>query len=194
MAIINTRRCNKINVGKIVNDGLGDDLRTAFQKINGNFDELEEQFEIILQSGAENVGSGAPVFKHKHENKLQFRSLLPGRYTEIEEVGDGIQIGTNVPQPFTRFDTNEGTVLSHNHPEVTFGGGQDIIVKANGPNISIDTRGINGLPFMHILTMYDFGPIDGDFSNPIQLSLASSNIDFGTVEIPGTLHLECGTI
>ncbi len=29
-----------INLGNVVNDGLGDDLRTAFQKVNANFTEL----------------------------------------------------------------------------------------------------------------------------------------------------------
>ena len=29
-----------INIGNNANDGLGDDLRTAFEKVNANFDEL----------------------------------------------------------------------------------------------------------------------------------------------------------
>ena len=188
------RRCNKINVGRIVNDGLGDDLRTAFLKINGNFEELEDQVELALGRDAENVGNGVPVYKNKEDNILKFRSFLPGRYTEIEEMGDAIQIGTNVPQPFTRFDTNEGTVLSYDHPELTFAGGEDIVVKANGPVITIDSRGINGKHFMSILTSYDFGPANGDYNNPVQFDLANTNIDFGTSFIPGNINLECGTI
>ena len=30
----------KVNIGSVVNDGTGDDLRTAFVKANNNFDEL----------------------------------------------------------------------------------------------------------------------------------------------------------
>ena len=29
-----------INIGNVVNDGLGDNLRSAFQKVNDNFAEL----------------------------------------------------------------------------------------------------------------------------------------------------------
>jgi hypothetical protein len=29
-----------INIGNVVNDGLGDDLRTAFEKVNANFADL----------------------------------------------------------------------------------------------------------------------------------------------------------
>lgn len=185
---------NKINIGKIVNDGLGDDLRTAFEKINGNFIHVIDQLDIALSRDAENVGNGAPVFKEKVNNLLQFRSLLSGRFTVVQELTDGIQISSTVPQPFTRIDTNEGTILSDQNHEITVEGGKDIIVKANGPKIIVDTRGINGLPFMDVLTIMDFGPITGDYNNPVQLSLASSNVDFGTIEIPSTINLNCGTI
>ena len=36
----------EINIGNIVNDGLGDDLRTAFQKVNANFSDLDAQLRI----------------------------------------------------------------------------------------------------------------------------------------------------
>lgn len=187
----------KINIGKIVNDGLGDDLRTAFQKINGNFDYHEDQINLALSRDAENVGGGARVFQQKEEHILKFRSLLSGRFTVIHELHDGVVIESTVPQPFTRIDTNEGSVFSDgengNH-EITIEGGNDIVVKAHGPTITVDTRGIHGVPFIHILQTYDFGPIDGDFSNPVQLGLAGSNIDFGTADIPGTINLDCGMI
>ena len=42
-----------INIGNVVNDGLGDDLRTAFQKVNANFTDLSAQLTIT----ASNVGA-----------------------------------------------------------------------------------------------------------------------------------------
>ena len=51
-----------INIGNVVNDGLGDDLRTAFEKVNANFADLSTQLTIT----ASNVGAvGVGVFKEK---------------------------------------------------------------------------------------------------------------------------------
>jgi hypothetical protein len=36
----------KVNIGSVVNDGTGDDLRTAFVKANNNFDELDNIIKI----------------------------------------------------------------------------------------------------------------------------------------------------
>lgn len=192
MAIIKNNR--RINVGRIVNDGLGDDIRTAFQKINGNFDDYENLIDIALSRDANNVGHGAKVFKEKRDNILEFKTLLSGRYTVIEEIGDSIQISSSSPQPFTRIDTNQGTVLANNTPEITFEGGEDIVINAAGSQISVDARQINGRSIRQILGTYDFGPAVGDFANPLQFDLANTNIDFGTVEIPSNTNLNCGTL
>ena len=65
-----------INVGYFVNDGSGDDLRTAFVKVNENFDELD------LRSGqnntASNAGTGIGLFKEKVGVDLRFKSLIAG--------------------------------------------------------------------------------------------------------------------
>ena len=185
---------NKINVGRIVNDGLGDDIRTAFLKINGTFDHIEELMDIALSRDAENVGGGVGLFKQKNDNILEFRSISGGRYTDVEEVGDTVVINNTTPQPFTRIDTNIGSVFSARTPNITIGGGDDIIVTADDStgNITIDTRTIDHHSFMSILSTYDFGPIDGDFNNPVQFDLANTNIEFGTITVPSHTNLDCG--
>ena len=71
-----------INVGNLVNDGLGDDLRTAFQKVNANFAELNAGLTIT----AENASNALPgVFLEKVNNTLRFRSLVNGTKILIEE-------------------------------------------------------------------------------------------------------------
>ena len=59
-----------INLGGYANDGTGDDLRTAFQKVNFNFDIL--RYEV---AGATNLGSGIGVFAQKNDVNLEFKSL-----------------------------------------------------------------------------------------------------------------------
>jgi hypothetical protein len=45
----------KINIGNIVNDGLGDDLRTAFEKVNANFATLNNDLTITTTNAVGNM-------------------------------------------------------------------------------------------------------------------------------------------
>jgi hypothetical protein len=67
---------------------------------------------------------------------------------------------------------------------------KDIEVTAFGSNINFKTI----IPVTDILTSYDFGTINGSFTNAVQVALQSANIDFGTVLLPGRIALDCGTI
>ena len=63
----------QINLGNQVNDGLGDDLRTAFQKVNANFATLGDS----LTTTASNVGAtGFGIFKRKNGPDLEFKKLV----------------------------------------------------------------------------------------------------------------------
>lgn len=61
-----------INIGNYANDSTGDDLRTAFQKVNANFTELAVTASV--GNGA-NLGSGTGIFKDKNLTTLQFKTL-----------------------------------------------------------------------------------------------------------------------
>lgn len=61
-----------INIGGYANDGSGDDLRTAFQKVNANFGQLSGT--IAIQSGT-NLGSGTGLFAQKNLANLEFKSI-----------------------------------------------------------------------------------------------------------------------
>lgn len=61
-----------INLGNYANDGTGDDLRTAFTKVNANFSLLDAEANII---DGENLGTGAGIFVQAAAAKLQFKSL-----------------------------------------------------------------------------------------------------------------------
>jgi hypothetical protein len=193
-----------INIGNRVNDGLGDDLRTAFEKVNSNFVELESSLTIT----ASNVGStGAKVFKQKLDSNLEFRNLVSGRNMLLDEFENSIVINSTAPDAFIRFDTEAGIVKAgpENNGNITIegmaapgsiSGIRDIEITANGNNnfdgthIRIKTI----LPVTDILTTYDFGFINGSFNNAVQLAISAANIDFGTILLPGTFNLDLGKL
>jgi hypothetical protein len=185
-----------INIGNIVNDGLGDDLRTAFQKVNANFSELSAQLTITVGSAAT---TGIDIFKEKVGAELVFKGLVSGTKMLLDDTGDNIIINNTAPDAFIRFDTDSGSVLASSFQQLTLQGTaapgsttsrKDIEVTAFGSSIRFKTI----IPVTDILTSYDFGFINGQFNNAMQALYAASNMDFGTVTLPGRLDLDCGTI
>ena len=176
-----------INIGNQVNDGLGDDLRTAFQKVNANFSDLDTQLTI---TGANIGGVGTGIFKQKTGSTLEFKSLVSGSKIAIDEFTDTIRIRSTAPDAFTQIDTNAGTVTASTYPALTLQGGPDIVVTAFGSAITLN----NVIPVTSILTTFDFGYVSGELDYTTQLALAASNIDFGTITLEGELNLDCGTL
>jgi hypothetical protein len=185
-----------INIGNVVNDGLGDDLRTAFQKVNANFTELNAQLTIT----ASNVGtSGVGVFKEKEGTDLRFKKLISGTKMLLNENADTVTVNNTAPDAFIRIDTDAGVMLASTHQQITLAGTaapgsttsrKDIEVNAFGSVLSIKTM----IPVTDILESYDFGSISGVYTNAMQVALQSANLDFGTVLLPGRLDIDCGSI
>jgi hypothetical protein len=63
-----------INLGNYANDGTGDDLRTAFEKVNTNFTVLLAE---ATNSNVINVGAGVGLFGQKNSStlNLEFKGL-----------------------------------------------------------------------------------------------------------------------
>ncbi len=185
-----------INIGNQVNDGLGDDLRTAFQKVNANFSDLSAQLTIT----ASNVGTtGVGVFKQKTGTNLEFKNLVSGTKITLNDTGNAVVINNTSPDAFTRFDTNSGSVLASNNQQIALSGTQapgsttsrsDIEVTATGPYVYFKTI----IPVTDILTSFDFGYITGDFDYVTQATLALSNFDFGTIDLPSIVDVDLGGI
>jgi len=185
-----------INIGNQVNDGLGDDLRTAFQKVNANFSDLSAQLTIT----ATNVGTvGVGVFKEKVGADLRFKKLVSGTKMLLNENVDTVTVNNTAPDAFIRIDTDAGVMLASTYQQITLAGTaapgsttsrKDIEVNAFGSVLSIKTM----IPVTDILESYDFGTINGEYTNAMQVALQSANIDFGTVLLPGRIDIDCGTI
>jgi hypothetical protein len=185
-----------INIGNVVNDGLGDDLRTAFEKVNANFADLSAQLTIT----ATNVGTvGVGIFKEKVGADLRFKKLVSGTKMLLNENTDTVTVNNTAPDAFIRIDTDAGVMLASTYQQITMAGTaapgsttsrKDIEVTAFGSTVSFKTI----IPVTDILESYDFGTINGSFTNAMQVALQSANIDFGTVLLPGRMDIDCGTI
>jgi archaellum component FlaF (FlaF/FlaG flagellin family) len=185
-----------INIGNVVNDGLGDDLRTAFEKVNANFADLSTQLTIT----ATNVGAtGVGVFKEKVGADLRFKKLVSGTKMLLNENTDTVTVNNTAPDAFIRIDTDAGVMLASTYQQITLAGTaapgsttsrKDIEVNAFGSVLSIKTM----IPVTDILESYDFGTINGAYTNAMQVALQSANIDFGTVLLPGHIDIDCGAI
>jgi hypothetical protein len=185
-----------INIGNVVNDGLGDDLRTAFEKVNANFTDLSAQLTIT----AVNVNdTGVGVFKEKVGAELRFKKLVSGTKMLLTDTDNSIVVNNTAPDAFIRIDTDAGVMLASTHQQITIAGAaapgsvtsvKDIEVNAFGSTISIKTV----IPVTDILTSYDFGAITGTLNNSMQALFSASNMDFGTITLPGRFDLDCGSI
>jgi hypothetical protein len=175
-----------INIGNIVNDGLGDDLRTAFQKVNANFATLNNDLTIT----ASNLGTvGEPVFKQKSGVNLEFKKLVAGNKITITSSPDSLLIASTVGNTFQRITTQNGYVDADDDQFITIQGDPDISVTALGDVITINTV----LDLNQILKVLDFGPINGQYTSIVQMNTAASNIDFGTFTNPGSISFDLGT-
>lgn len=174
-----------INIGNIVNDGLGDDLRTAFQKVNANFSSLNAALTVT----ASNLGTvGESVFKQKNGVDLEFKKLVAGNKITITSSPDSLLIASTVGNTFQRLTTNSGYVDADAYQYVTLQGDADVQVTAVDDVITIGTV----LDLNQILKVLDFGPINGNCDNIVQLNTSVSNIDFGTIANPGRINFDAG--
>lgn len=63
-----------VNIGRIANDGTGDDLREAFIKINRSLEDLD--LRIDDKTEGVNIGTGAGVFKQRTGYNLEYKSIV----------------------------------------------------------------------------------------------------------------------
>jgi len=184
-----------INIGNLANDGLGDDLRTAFEKVNANFTDLNDELTVNVV----NVGpfvSG--LFKEKVGNELRFKSLDAGRKITFNNNVDSITINSTQPDAFTRFDTDSGSMVASVAEQISVQGTFAPDSETRIKDIEVTTDGSTGLkiktiiPVTEYLTTYDFGSINGTYNNAIQLALQASNMEFGTLTYNSDLDLDSG--
>lgn len=158
-----------VNLGNYANDGTGDDLRTAFEKVNSGFTELDLTRVIT----AENLGTGAPVFFDKDSNILRFRSIKAGLNVSVVYSDDEITIGADSGLESLEDDTTP-----------TLGGD----LNTNGFNIFSDDDPLDIVVTNDNLNIYSYDTGDGDF-RPLTINglvVSGSNINSSGTTLLGT--------
>lgn len=116
---------NLPNLGNVVNDGTGDDLNTAFTKVNAALEDLDTRSESTTAS---NTPDGFPIFREQVGNDLQFNTLqvdplLPDSMT-IRVVNGQVMLASK--QANFRYaldkpgDPDDGVVLVSNPAKVVY--------------------------------------------------------------------------
>lgn len=184
----------EINLGSVVNDGTGDDLRTAFEKVKTNFEFLYNNGYAPVS--AENIGaSGLGIFKQKNnDNNLELRKLNALAPIRLQLVGDVLQLDFN-PTATVNFNgqsvNNINTVTA-----TTFSGnltGNVVGLIRNGgtatQNPFVDVSVLN-----RQVNTFDYGGIEPTFTNPIAYLLNEIGTDMGTFTDPSPVSINAGTI
>lgn len=148
-----------INLGAYANDGTGDDLRTAFQKVNANFVELSGANNI---ANGTNLGTGVGIFAQRNVVNLEFKTLT--------STNNSVQITSNATTVNLAASTD---LISDTTPQL--GGDLDL----NGHIItgiyggSIVNTPIDGFGVSIIAGMLELLLLSNQFT-----------IDFGTFDAP----------
>lgn len=208
-----------IDIGNIANDGTGDDLRTAFEKVNLNFVELDAN--IDSSTIASNVGGGVGIFKQKSINNLQFRSLETDANLSVTVVGDRIRIATN----FAGKDISVGSLTTSGSASIgtTLDAGiitaSSIIgnfigtvyppaparligigsIEGSNPTYGAGYQparvdGISVQDLYRQVNTIDLGSITGTFTDPIRYLLNQVGIDMGTFTAPASFVIDGGSL
>jgi hypothetical protein len=197
-----------VNLGTYANDGTGDDLRTAFEKVNANF------LEAIIT--AENLGTGSSVFAGTDGNSLILKTIKGGQNITVSNTGTEVIITASDLLARLEQDTNPtlGANLNLNGFNV-FGGTVTANVTGTVSDLSnhvlSDLDDVsNNTPLAGQALLWNgaawapgdvTGPEEGiDFgsirpaSTTIELLLQATPIDFGSISSPNSLIVDAGWI
>jgi len=132
-----------INLGNVVNDGTGDDLREAFEKVKFNFSELDARTPEATTVA--NLGTGEGIFSNQQDAELRFKSLVGG--TNATLTSDANSITINVDAGVTQFTVagDSGSFIATENTIITIAGGRLVTTERSGDSIVINTSALENL-------------------------------------------------
>ena len=130
-----------INLGSVANDGTGDDLREAFEKIVFNFDDLDNRTPEATT--VVNLGTGEELFSNKSDAELRFKSLVGGNNVTLSS--DTNELTVNVDAGVTQFDVaaDTGSVTITENATLTIAGGTLISTSRAGNIITVNSSALS---------------------------------------------------
>ena len=189
-----------INIGSYANDGSGDDLRTAFEKVNNNFTMLFGTSNVL--SGV-NLGNGVAVLSQKNPStlNLEFKTFTSNDTSIVfNSTSNGIDLSAKTVLQNDANPTLGNNINLNNH--YIYGGdtqttvyGLDVPVANNlisalisSSNPTVDMGSINapiGYPTFPRGYTIDFNGTGGTgFLNPV-----INDYDFGSLSVAGSLQV-----
>lgn len=157
----------QINIGGNANDGTGDDLRTAFLKVNENFTILDN--DVTIANG-KNLGLGVGLFAQRDAARLSFKSLVSrDNSVIITHTNETVSL-----QAKTSLVSDQSPTLGH---DLNLNGYN--IKAINGGNIEapiygVDVQSLNGM--VQLLITSNSVSIDlGSILDPAGSSMAQPN-------------------
>jgi hypothetical protein len=168
-----------VQLGQYANDGTGDDLRTAFTRVNNSFAALTSSIAV---NGGTNLGTGIGIYADKNSTNLEFRTLTStGNTVTITASTTTVNLEAIT---HLQSDTNPilGGNLNLNNHHISGGDSQTTVY-------NVDIKLLNSL--IGILIKEDYLIVDmGSFINPIGIKKDSNgnviggdtkgyNLDFG---------------
>ena len=128
----------KINIGQLANDGTGDDIRTAFDKVNDNFEDLNSRFPTAATG--ENLGpTGEGIFESATNSKLSFKKIIGGDNVTLTANVTGITISTPSSLDQLIAVSDNGTITVARGQTMAIQGGTGIATSVTGQNLFIST-------------------------------------------------------
>jgi hypothetical protein len=133
-----------VDIGRIANDGTGDDLREAFIKVNQNFEELDlRQPEATTASNRGASGEG--VFAAKVADDLQFKKIVAGSNVTLSATDNAITVSALGGLQNLLISSDGGSKMLADGDQLSILGGTKTTTSIVGNTLTIDSSAISEL-------------------------------------------------
>lgn len=173
-----------INLGSVANDGTGDDLREAFEKVIFNFADLDTRTPEATT--VVNLGTGEGVYSNKNIAELQLKSLIGG--TNVTLSSDTNELTIDVDSGVTQFlvAADNGSLSVTENSTVNLQGGTLITTTRDGDNIRIDSSALGTVS--DDLTPMLGGALNANGNNIGNVGIVTAtDINVGNVSVTGSV-------
>jgi hypothetical protein len=133
----------QINLGTVANDGTGDDIRTAFQKIISNFNQLDARTPEATT--VVNLGNGQGVFASKDDAELRFKTIVGGQNVTLTATGETITVDVNAGVTQFSVEADSGSVLVTENSTIKIEGGRLVTTQRTGNSIVVNTSALGSV-------------------------------------------------